>query len=85
METPRKITIKLNLIDGNSRSFTFEPPPNQDLRMAARIKEFMNQQSVAFQLPDMLLVIPMNQVQSIEFTPTLDKKIEGVFWHSKEI
>ena len=85
MAQPDKIRVKLDLIDGTQRNFTFEPPPNQELRIAARIKEFMKQPTLAFQLPDRLLLIPMMQVKSIEFSPPLDKQIEGVFGHAREI
>lgn len=85
MAQPDKVNVILNLIDGSQRSFTFEPPPNQELRMAARFKEFMNRSSVVFQLPDRLLLIPMAQIKSIEFSPPFAQQIEGVFGHAREL
>jgi len=85
MTQSTNITVSLTLVDGTQRKFIFEPPPNSDLRIAARIKDFMNQESVAFQLPDRLLMIPKSQIMSIEFTPPIDKKIDGVFSHAREL
>lgn len=85
MTPPDKVTVKINLVDGTQRTFTFQPPPNQDLRIAARIKEFLNRQSIAFQLPEGLLVIPMTQVKSVQFSAAIDKQIDGVFGNAKEV
>jgi hypothetical protein len=85
LDQPEKITVTLTLVDGQRRTFTFQPPPNQQLRIAARVKEFIKQELVAFQLPDRLLMIPMAQVKSIEFTPVTEKTIDGVFGNAEEI
>ena len=82
---PTRVTVTLNLVDNTQRVFTFEPPAGQEMRIASRVKEMMNSKSIAFQLNDRLLVIPKSQVKSIEFTPPIDKQIEGVFSNAAEI
>jgi hypothetical protein len=80
-----RVQVTVELIDDQTREFSFEISPDARLRFGQRLKDFLAQSSIAFQLPDRMLVIPTSQIKSLNFTPRPDIAPEGVFANAQEI
>jgi hypothetical protein len=85
MVAPEPITMRINLVDGTTRVFEFDPGTEDRLAFAGRAGQVLAEQKIAVQLKDRLIVFPATRIDSIEFFPGPEVAPEGVFANAREI
>ena len=71
MSSQAKRFSKINFIDGESMRFTYEAVNEDDVSSIGRaIQEMSQSNNIVFSLEGKLIVIPMNNVRSIEISPS---------------
>ncbi len=85
MVKPEPITMRINLIDGSTRVFEFDPDSEDRLAFSGRAGEVLVERRIAVQLEDRMIVIPAERIDSIEFFPGPEVAPEGVFANAREI
>jgi len=78
MKNPKQVTCKINLLDGEPISFKIEATAEKVRNVGSRIEKFMNSNYIGVRLPERLLLVPMQNVQSIELSPAPDGLIMNV-------
>ena len=62
---------KINFVDGESMRFTYEPVhPDEAMSIGRAIKEMSQNNNLIFHIESKLVIIPMNNVRSIEISPS---------------
>lgn len=69
MKNPKHLTCKINLLNGDPISFKIEATDEKVRNAGSRIEKFMNSNYIGVRLPERLLLVPMQNVQSIELSP----------------
>jgi hypothetical protein len=86
MTTEREpVTMTVTLVDGTQRIFVFDHRPDGRLRLATRLDQLLSHHSLAIRLSEKLLVIPIAQVKTIEFTPSPDVQLEQLIGPAREL
>ena len=71
MSSEDKRFCKIDFIDGESMRFTFEPVhADETSSMGQAIREMSQNNNLIFQIEGKLVIIPMNNVRSIEVSPS---------------
>lgn len=70
MSSEKKRFCKINFVDGESQRFIYEPVhPDESSTIGKAIKELSDTHNLIFQVEHKLVIIPMNNVRSIEISP----------------
>jgi hypothetical protein len=77
--------MTITLVDGSERTFLFDHRPDGRLKLASRFENLLLHHSLAIQLPDKLLVIPLAQIKAIEFTPAPSVHLEQLVGPAQEV
>jgi len=71
MGSENKRFCKINFIDGESMHFIFEPVhADEASSMGQAIREISQNNNLIFQLEGKIVIVPMNNVRSIEVSPS---------------
>ncbi|MEL7034836.1 MAG: hypothetical protein AAFO04_04360 [Cyanobacteria bacterium J06592_8] len=70
-EIPESRTVRLTVryVNGESHCFEFETPQEEKALLASHIQRVLNSKELMLEVGDRLLVIPMQNVQTIELSP----------------
>lgn len=82
---PQITTLSIYLVDGTRQTFQYKRTPEDEMRMATRVSDFLSSNAVAIQLADKTLFIPIERIKSIEVAPPLDVHVGGVIGPAVEI
>ena len=71
MNADKKRFCNINFVDGESLRFTYEPAhPDEYMSMSLAIEEMSKSNKLIFNIEDRLVIVPMNNVRSIEISPS---------------
>ena len=71
MNGENKRFCNINFIDGESMRFIYEPVhPDEPLSIGKAIQEMSQNNNIIFNLENKLVIVPMNNVRSIEISPS---------------
>ncbi len=71
MNSENKRFCNINFVDGESLRFIYEPVrPDEPLSIGKAIQEMSQNNNIIFNLENKLVIIPMNNVRSIEISPS---------------
>ncbi len=65
---PGKVTMTVTYMDGKVREFDFTPLPDVS-NQTARLDSILGAPNLVLELENRLMVIPMENVRSLEFSP----------------
>jgi len=73
-------TLRIRTVDGEVHEFTMPSSAGSglDYTIGSRLEKLLNQRSIALEVEDRLLIIPMEQIRSIEVFPLAGKLPEAV-------
>lgn len=69
MSDPLEVTVKVNLVHGEQLTFTLEPDEKQLRNAGSNIENTMKSNYVGVQLEDRLVLIPAQNIATIEISP----------------
>lgn len=82
MSETRMVQITVYYINGEIQQFQFESETSDQSSLASRIQKMLNADKLMLELEDKLVIIPMQNVQRFEISPsplkTPDTVIKGV-------
>jgi hypothetical protein len=71
MNGDNKRFCNINFVDGESMRFTYEPAhPDEYRSMSLAIEEMAQTNKLIFTIEDKLVIVPINNVRSIEISPS---------------
>ena len=71
MSSENKRFCKINFVDGESCRFIYEPVrPDEPSSIGRAIEELSQTNNLIFYVEEKLVIIPMNNVRSIEISPS---------------
>jgi len=71
MNSGKKRYCKINFVGGESLQFTYEPVrPDESTSIGQAIQEMSQSNNLIFYVEGKLVIVPMNNVQSIEISPS---------------
>ena len=71
MNDDNKRFCNINFLDGESMRFTYEPAhPDEYRSMSLAIEEMSKSNKLIFNIDDRLVIVPINNVRSIEISPS---------------
>ena len=71
MNDDNKRFCNINFVDGESLRFTYEPAhPDEYRSMSLAIEEMAQSNKLIFNIEDRLVIVPINNVRSIEISPS---------------
>jgi hypothetical protein len=79
------VRMTVTLVDGTQRIFSFDHRPDGRLRLATRLDQLLSHHSLAIRLPEKLLVVPIGQIKTVEFTPSPDVQMEQLIGPAREV
>jgi len=62
-------TVTIHFIDGTTQCFEFEAPEFDPITSASKMEKFLVREQLQIHLADRVLVIPMQSIKCMEFTP----------------
>jgi len=65
-------TVTIHFTDGTTQCFEFEAPEIDPLTSASRLENFLVRKQLQIHASDRVLVIPMQSIKCLEFTPIPD-------------
>ena len=66
---PDKVMLTIRYMNGEYHSFEFRSNQEEKVMLASHIQRVLNAKELMLELEDRLLVIPMQNVQTIEISP----------------
>jgi hypothetical protein len=69
MSSDYEFTFKINLVKGDSISFKVGVDDERRRNAASRLEKAMSSSYIGVKFPDRLIMVPTNNIQSVEITP----------------
>ena len=71
MSGDNKRFCNINFVDGESMRFTYEPAhPDEYRSISLAIEEMSQSNKLIFNIDDRLVIVPLNNVRSVEISPS---------------
>ena len=83
MQNPSEITISINLLSGDPIVFKIEANDDRQRNAGARIEHSMNANYIGVELDGKLVIIPTNNIQKIEISPSPTAMISNIIKGAK--
>ena len=83
MQNPSEITITINLLSGDPIAFKIEATEDRLRNAGSRIERSMNASYIGVELDKKLILIPTNNIQSVEISPAPSAMISHVVKDAK--
>src|SRR5882724_1741654 len=78
-------TVTIHFIDGMTQCFEFEAPEIDPMTFASKLEKVLARNQIHIQLVDRVLVIPIQSIKCLEFTPLPSKLPEFVIRNARPI
>jgi hypothetical protein len=78
MPNIQEVTFEINLMQGERISFKVGADEERHRNAASRLEKAMESSYVGFKLPDRLILVPTQNIQSIEITPPPHKMVHVI-------
>ena len=62
-------TVQITFVNGEHRSFAFEPKDFNRSNLASVFQQFVEQGYINLELDDQFIMVPISNVQTVEITP----------------